>query len=186
MKTYDLKFGLVGAGVIAQTYAQVFQDSSLGRIVGVADTRLEAAQAVAEVLGCGSYSSAAELAEKVNLDAVIVCTPPSTHVELCLLFLARSAHVLCEKPLSVDSRGARTLLEAARQAGRILAMAAKFRYAEDVVRAKSILLSGLLGEACALHVTFRAPVDMSRRWISPGARRTWLGITCRSPVRVEA
>ena len=169
MTPRDLRFGLVGAGGIAQTYAQVFQDQSCGRIVGVADTRGDAARAVAEVLGCASYDSAVQLADSVSLDAVIVCTPPDSHPKICRLFLERSVHVLCEKPLSTDVAGATELLAAARRSGKTLAMASKFRYVEDVVQAKSILLSGILGKPYAMRVTFRSPVDMSGRWNSNAA-----------------
>ena len=166
MTTQNLRFGLVGAGGIAQTYAQVFQDQGCGRIVGVADVRLEAARAVAEVLGCAAYNSAAQLADSERLDAAIVCTPPASHPEICRLFVGRSAHVLCEKPLSIDAATAREMIAVARKSGRTLAMASKFRYAEDVVQAKSILMSRILGEPYAMRVTFRSPVDMSGRWNS--------------------
>lgn len=166
MTIKDLKFGLVGAGGIAQTYTQIFRDDGCGRIVGVADVRQEAAAAAAEVLGCAHYASASELARGQKLDAVIICTPPSSHAELCLLFLERSVHVLCEKPLTADMLSARKVLSAARRVGRTLAMAAKFRYVDDVVRARSLLLSGLLGATGVMRVLFRAPANMARRWNS--------------------
>ena len=45
-----LRFGLVGAGAIAQTYVQAFRRSQLAEVAAVADVRLEAAQAVGEAL----------------------------------------------------------------------------------------------------------------------------------------
>jgi predicted dehydrogenase len=166
MTAKKLKFGLVGAGAIAQTYAQILRGDSCGRAAGVADIRKDAADAVAEVLGCPSYASAAELAANQSIDAVIICTPPSTHAGLCRLFLERSIHVLCEKPLTLEASEALELLKSAKKANKLMAMASKFRYVDDVVRAKSLLLSGMLGQAGAIRIAFRSQANMAKRWNS--------------------
>ncbi len=164
-----LRFGLVGAGGIAQAYAQAFEDSGAARIVAVADVRAEAAQALAEELRCRSFDSHETLAANTELDAVVICTPPSTHPEISQHFLSRGIHVLCEKPLSIDSRSAREMLDSARRHDVMLTMASKFRYVEDVVRAKAIVTSGILGEIVLFENAFTSRVDMSTRWNSNAA-----------------
>jgi predicted dehydrogenase len=160
-----LRFALIGAGSIAQSYAQAFEDPDVGRLVAVADVRGEAARALAERFGCPHYESHRALAEQGGLiDAVIICTPPSTHEEICVELLKRQAHVLCEKPFALDTASARRMIEAAQQAGVHLTMASKFRYVEDVVRAKSIVTSGILGEIILFENAFTSRVDMSARW----------------------
>lgn len=164
MTTEKLKFGLVGAGGIAQSYAQAFERSAIAQLVAVADVRPEAAKAFAERLQCESFESYQAMADSVELDAVIICTPPVTHREISLHFLERKVHVLCEKPLSVNRESAIDMLEAASRAGVILTMASKFRYVEDVIRAKSLVMSGILGEIVLFENAFTSRVDMSSRW----------------------
>jgi len=72
------------------------------QVAAVVDARPDAAAALAERLKCKSFTSHSEMAEKSELDAVLICTPPNTHADLCVEFLERGIAVLCEKPLSID------------------------------------------------------------------------------------
>ncbi|MCW6035944.1 Gfo/Idh/MocA family oxidoreductase [Spirulina subsalsa FACHB-351] len=159
-----LSFGLVGAGAIAQAYGQAFPKAEYAQLVAVADVRPEAAKNLAQVVGARSYTSYEKMAETEKLDGVIICTPPSTHPDICLHFIEKGINVLCEKPFSIDSRSAYAMRDAARKAGVLITMASKFRYVQDVIRAKSIVESGILGEIVLFENAFTARVDMSERW----------------------
>jgi predicted dehydrogenase len=162
----EMKFGLVGAGGIAQSYAQALERSKRARLVGVADVRPEAAKALGEAFGCPHFESAEALAKAVKLEAVVVCTPPISHPDICLQFLDQKVPVLCEKPLAVNAASARKMIETAQKRGIKFTMASKFRYCDDVVRAKAIVSSGILGEVVLFENAFTSRVDMTSRWNS--------------------
>lgn len=167
-----LRFGLVGAGRIAETYVQAFERlaaAGIAEIIGVADVRAEAAGALAGRLGCPSFASHAVMTGTCSLDAVLVCTPPATHPDISLHFLRRRIHVLCEKPLSVDAKSARLMAHTAGRTGTVLTMASKFRYVEDVVQARSLAEAGAIGEVVLAENSFAAQVDMAARWNSDPA-----------------
>ena len=161
-----LKFALIGTGGIAQTYAQAFQQSNCCELIAVADINKDSAKAFAEPFGAKSFSDYKNLAENCEIDAVIVSTPPNTHPEIAMFFMNRGKHVLCEKPLCLSVREAKEMIETAEKTGVVFTMATKFRYCEDVVKAKSILASGVLGEVVQFENAFTAKVDMSKRWNS--------------------
>lgn len=158
-----LRFGLVGAGRIAECYAQAFEGADGAQVAAVADVRPEAARSLAGRLGCPAFDSFKDMA---GLDAVVVCTPPSTHPEISRHFLRRRVHVLCEKPLSIDLRSARLMAHEARRSGAILTLASKFRHVEDVIHARLLVESGAIGELTLAENSFTARTDMSSRWNS--------------------
>ncbi len=161
-----LKFALIGTGGIAQTYAQAFQTSDCCQIAAACDTNEASAKAFAEPFGARIFSDYKTLAENAEFDAVIVATPPDSHTEIAEFFMNRGKHVLCEKPLCLSVAEANRMIETAERTGVVFTMATKFRYCEDVVKAKAILASGVLGEVVQFENAFTAKVDMSRRWNS--------------------
>jgi predicted dehydrogenase len=159
-----LRFGLVGAGVIAQSHVAALRALSDVEVVGVADVREHAARALAEECGCPAYADHTALARATELDAVLVCTPPVFHPALTIELLERGIGVLCEKPLAIDSGSAEAMCEASRRSGALFTMASKFRYVEDVVRARSLVASGVVGDVVLFENAFTGRVDMEQRW----------------------
>jgi predicted dehydrogenase len=165
-KREKLRFGMVGAGAIAQTYLQAFDHCEEAKLVAVADFRIDAAQRVAERVHCQSFDRVERMVRECALDAAIVCTPPVTHPDVCVHLLENKINVLCEKPFSIDEGGAHRMLDAAKKAGVKLTMASKFRYVEDIIRAKSLVTSGVLGDLILFENVFATRVDMASRWNS--------------------
>ncbi len=52
-----VRFAMVGAGAISQSYAQAFESCQSAQLVAVADVRPEAAKALAQGFSCPSYDS---------------------------------------------------------------------------------------------------------------------------------
>jgi predicted dehydrogenase len=135
------------------------------QVVGVVDTQIEPAERIARELDSRVYPDHLQLAE-AGVDAALICTPPNTHGTIANDLLRAGIHVMCEKPLAMSFKEAVTMLSTASASGAVLTMASKFRYADDVVRAKSIMSSGILGEIILLENTFASRVEMVNRWNS--------------------
>jgi len=61
-------------------------------------------------------------------EAVLICTPPETHCDLALEAFRRGAHVFCEKPLATRPSDALAVRDAARSAGKCLAVGYQLRW----------------------------------------------------------
>lgn len=156
-----MRVAVVGAGGIGRTYLQVLAASPEADLVGVADADAETRAWVGRAYGVNTVASHEQLE---GIDAAIVSTPPSTHREITTHLLGRNVAVLCEKPLAITVADAIAMAEAAARSGAPLTMASKFRYVPDVVTAKSLIESDILGEVILYENTFASKVDMSARW----------------------
>jgi predicted dehydrogenase len=165
--TTQIRFALIGAGGIAQSYVQVFENHPDAKLVAVCDVREEAAAALAERAVCPAYTSHAALTDGgPEFDAAIVSTPPDTHEAIVTHLVGKKIHVLCEKPFTLTTAAAERMIAASVAAGVKLTMASKFRYTEDVVKLKSLIASGVLGQVHQVENAFTARVDMTDRWNS--------------------
>jgi predicted dehydrogenase len=81
-----------------------------------------------------------------HVDAVVVATPPSTHVPLALAAIRAGKHVLVEKPLAPTSAGARTLVAAAAAAGVVLMVGHTFEYNPAVRKLAELVRARELGD----------------------------------------
>jgi predicted dehydrogenase len=156
--------GLIGAGRIAQSYVDVFDVLDDVTLVAVADPVEAARENVAQRSGAAAFADHEALVESVDVDAVLVCTPPSTHTEVARHFIERDIPVLCEKPLAIYPERARRLIALADERNVLVTMASKFRYAADVAEAKRILDSGAIGETILFENIFASRVPMAGRW----------------------
>jgi predicted dehydrogenase len=81
-----------------------------------------------------------------HVDAVVIATPPTTHVPLALEAIAAGKHVLVEKPLATNSRDARRLVAAAERAGVVLMAGHTFEYNPAVWKLRELVHERVLGD----------------------------------------
>lgn len=81
-----------------------------------------------------------------HVDAVIVATPPSTHLPTAISAIRAGKHVLVEKPLATDVASARLLAAAAEEAGVVLMTGHTFEYNPAVRKLAELVRGGELGE----------------------------------------
>lgn len=159
-----LRFCVVGCGRIAQTHLEALAAVDCATLAAVAEPRTEAGLAAVERFGGRHFADALDPTIIDLADAVVIAAPPAYHANLARHFLERGVHVLCEKPLTVGSSDAADLLAVARRTERVLMMASKFRYVDDVIQAKALLASGGLGDVVLYDNAFCGRVGMADRW----------------------
>ena len=122
------------------------------RLVGVAGSTPEKSSLAAAALGAERpFATWEELVESPDVDVVHVCTPNHLHRPLAEAALAAGKHVICEKPLAVDDRGAEEMLDAAIASGRVHAVPFVYRYHPMVREARERVQTGASGAIRLIH-----------------------------------
>jgi myo-inositol 2-dehydrogenase / D-chiro-inositol 1-dehydrogenase len=97
-----LRFGVIGAGRIGQVHAQSVATTDGAELVMVADVFIDGAKKAAEKFGAVATDDPMQLFDKSKVDALIVASPTSTHVDLIDAAIDAGMPVLCEKPIDLD------------------------------------------------------------------------------------
>ncbi|HZQ81521.1 MAG TPA: Gfo/Idh/MocA family oxidoreductase [Gaiellaceae bacterium] len=139
-----LRYGLIGAGVVAGMHLEALRGLDGVELVGISDLNREAAAARAHDAGCRAFADAGELLAE-ELDVVVIGTPHPSHAELAIAALETGAHVLCEKPLAPEAREADAMIAAADRAGRLLGVCFQQRFRPVIRAAKRLIDDGRLG-----------------------------------------
>ncbi|MDQ6891345.1 MAG: DegT/DnrJ/EryC1/StrS family aminotransferase [Acidobacteriota bacterium] len=163
------RIGIVGCGDMGRWHFDCYRRNSGVSVVAFADTNLESAQSLARLAGGTAYSSHTTMLEKEKLDAVSICTTPSTHRQIAIDFLNAGVDVLCEKPLTVSASDAKEMYAASEKGHRQLIPAFKFRFAEEVVEARRLIGRGVLGKISSFRLMFGGFAEMSGRWFADAA-----------------
>lgn len=154
--TQKLRWGIMGCAQIATgSVMPAIQESETGVIQAVASRGLDKSSAVAAEFGIEkAYGSYEELLADPDVDAVYIPLPNHLHCQWVIRAAEAGKHILCEKPIALDSREAADMVEACRKAGVILAEAYMYRHHPRINELQEIIASGEIGELRSIRGTF--------------------------------
>ena len=160
-----MKAVIIGAGFAGQVHAAALKACGV-EVVGIITSREETAEAFAKQWNIPRWGTDLSLAFSEDVDAVHICTPPTSHGRMVKELLAHGKNVLCEKPLSFDAEEAAEIAKVASESGRICALTFNVRYHMAVQKARQIIASGEFGRPLLIHGNymqefnaFPAPLD---------------------------
>jgi UDP-N-acetyl-2-amino-2-deoxyglucuronate dehydrogenase len=133
-----IKFGIIGCGRIAHRHAEEILKT--GELVAVCDIDKEKAKAFAVNFKTRVYFNHHELLkEESEIDVIAVCTPNGLHAQHSIDALNKNFHVLCEKPMSIDSADAKQMIETAGRNKKYLFVVKQNRFNHAVASVKNAL-----------------------------------------------
>lgn len=165
--TSDLvRWGVIGPGGIAASFASSLRRAGGGTIVAVSSRSAERAAAFADTWDIPNrHLDDGSLVERDDLDAVYVATPHSRHAADAIAALGAGKHVLCEKPIALDAEQAGRMVDVARTNSRFLMDAIWSRFLPAYRTLVEVLASGRIGEPRIVEADFgfRRAVDPTHR-----------------------
>jgi predicted dehydrogenase len=101
-----------------------------------------------------AYTSLDELAADATVDVVHLCTPNHLHFDHAGRLLRAGKHVLCEKPLTMDSAESELLVALTRETGKVGGVAYNLRYYPLCQEARALVENGAIGQPKLVHGSF--------------------------------
>lgn len=152
-----LRWGILSTAKIARTKViPALFNSAHNEVVAIASRTLASAQTCAQELAIPTaYGSYEELLADPNVDAIYNPLPNDLHVPWSIAALKAGKHVLCEKPIGLDTADTEQLIAASRAQPHLKVMEAfMYRFHPQWQAVKQWLADGLIGEVKAVQAYF--------------------------------
>ena len=152
LQSSKLRVAVVGAGYVAGHHLAALKRLDFVELVGICDSNLAAATALAERFGVAmAASNLAELAAQ-RPQAVYILTPPASHAALAMQALDMGCRVLVEKPMADSIAECRAMIETARSKGLILGVNHSDLLDPVVMKALARVRAGHIGEVVSVDI----------------------------------
>lgn len=142
-----IRFAILGTARIAETVAPKIRTSDSAELVGIASRSEEKAQRFADRFEVPrTYSSYEAALSDPAVDAVYIPLPPSLHLEWTTRAAQAGKHILCEKPLAVDSDECRQMINVCRDNDVVLLDGVMWYHTDRCQRIRELAIDECLGE----------------------------------------
>src|SRR5918911_1869026 len=141
-----MRAAVVGTGFVGVLHVEALRRLGV-EVLGVVGSSPERARAK----GLEPYDSLEALLADPHVDVVHVTSPNHLHYEQAKAVLAAGKHVVCEKPLALDSAQSAELLELAERSGLVHCTNFNVRFYPQCQEARALVAGGRLGDVWNVH-----------------------------------
>jgi len=157
---------VLGAGRIGRIHGRNAARHPDATLVAVADPHGPSAEALAAETGA-AVESIDSVVERPDVDAILICTPTSTHADLIERGARAGKAVFCEKPAGLSLADVDRAIDVVRSAGVVLQVGFNRRFAADWAAARALLDDGTLGTPRLLRSVTRDPGGFDPSRVAP-------------------
>ncbi len=145
-----IRVGIIGCGGIANgkhmKSLQKVENCEMVAFCDIIPERAEKAKVDFGTPDAKVYTDYKELLKDESIDVVHVCTPNRSHSFITVDALEAGKHVMCEKPMAINSAEAKKMLDAAKRTGKKLTIGYQNRFRDDNQYLKKEALDGTFGD----------------------------------------
>lgn len=185
-----VRYAVVGLGHIAQVAVlpsfQHAENSELTALVSGDAEKLRELGKKYRIKNLYSYDEYDRCLENGEIDAVYIALPNHMHRDYSVRAAKKKIHVLCEKPMALDEKECREMIDAAERGGVKLMIAYRLHFEETNLKALEIVRSGRIGTPRIFVSTFTMQVregDTRLRGNAGGGTLYDIGIYCINAAR---
>ena len=150
-----IQWGIMGLGNIAHKFVQDLKHVEGCQLYAVGSRNLEKTQTFSKQYGAPRcYDSYEALVADPKVDIIYVATPQTLHFENTLMALRAGKHVLCEKPLAVNTQQVKTMIQEAKARNLFFMEALWTRFIPGTQELLRLLREGEIGEVNYINANF--------------------------------
>lgn len=153
-KKEPIKVGVAGAGFIGPAHIEALRRINIPVVGLVTGSREETQQKVAALGIPKGYDSFEDMIADPEITAVHLATPNYLHYPQAKAALLAGKHVICDKPLAMNSRESAELVQLAREKGLVNAICFNLRFYPLMHHARSLIQQGALGDLFILQGSY--------------------------------
>jgi predicted dehydrogenase len=142
-----LKIGIVGCGKISEAHIEEIQKIKCADVQAVCDLEPVLAQQLALRYSIPYwYADFDRMLLEHKLDVIHIATPPDSHLRLARQAVESGCHVFLEKPLALNVKDGRRLIECVEKAGRQMTINYWYNFETHALAFKKFISNGKLGD----------------------------------------
>lgn len=154
----QINLAILGVGRIGKIHLQNMLRHFAGvRVVAVGDTQLSAESFSASFRDIDFSNDPAAVVNRADVDAVVICTPTSSHAEMIEMAVKSGKHIFCEKPVDLSLARTKALVDLAAASGVKMMLGFNRRFDPDFLEARRKILAGRIGGVQVVKITSRDP-----------------------------
>jgi len=142
----NVNVGVIGVGAMGQNHVRVYSKIKNANLLAISDLMKGTLAEVSKEYNTVGYVDYGNVLEMPEIDAVSVCVPTTYHYGVVMDAIKNGKHVLVEKPIAFTLDEAKEMVNAAHDAGVILATGHVERFNPAVLEAKKLIDEGVIGE----------------------------------------
>jgi UDP-N-acetyl-2-amino-2-deoxyglucuronate dehydrogenase len=148
----DVRVAVIGVAGIGQAHLFAAPAVDGMTLAGVFDVDAERAAKAATDHSTIAFATYETLCTSGEVDAVVIATPPATHVPLVRDALRAGLHVYCEKPFAPTVGEGLEMARLAEERGRVVQVGLQFRHHHGYAAARRYVTSGEIGEVFRANI----------------------------------
>jgi UDP-N-acetyl-2-amino-2-deoxyglucuronate dehydrogenase len=145
MSLSELRFGIVGCGLIADWHARAINETEGAVLAGVTDSRPAAAVDFAAKHSAIVYDSFEYMLKQKDIDIVCLCTPSGLHAPYAVMAAQAGKHVILEKPMALTLTQADDVINACISTGVKMQIISQLRFTDAVTELIGAIRNGWIG-----------------------------------------
>ena len=145
-----IRVGILGYGYMGHCHEQMIRSMETIRVVSVHDIDQSKKDAAA-LAGFTFYPDRQAFLAQPELDLVIISTPNQFHRDYAIEALQAGVHVVCEKPVTLNTAELDDIIEVSRQTGKLFTVHQNRRWDADFLMLENVISAGHLGKPIAIE-----------------------------------